>query len=547
MFPSEFQRFCAVLSVCSGILACAAGPAGGPDGGGDDAGTVDAGEVDAGCSTVTETATLVNTSAGPVEGESGAGVRSWKGIPFAAPPVGALRWKAAQPVACRSEVLETKQFGSKCAQLSADASRTFEGSEDCLTLNVWSPVDASRSSTKPVMVWIHGGGNSQGSASEELASGTYTYDGAALAAAGDVVVVTVQYRIGPFGWLSDAALRTDGEVGNFGVSDLLAALRWVQSEIAGFGGDASNVTVFGESAGGSNTCVLASMAPVRGLVHRFVIQSGGCVVPARSVLEGTQRNFRSNAGCADSADVAACLRAKSAEEVARALPETVAIAGGATNFWEPHIDGTLLTGSPDVEIGAGDGVDVPVIIGANARETSRSVPALASCDAYEAAIGVQFNSMASRILQTYPCDAYESPTRAFEAVTSEARFICGSRRNGRQFAKGKTTPTYRYMFDMGLTRGPAAGQGAFHGLDVLFVFGSGMDSAAATSANRTLSAAMQRYWTRFAKTGDPNGGDDPAWPALTEEDERALHLDATIAATADEFATRCDFWDTLIP
>jgi len=550
MVSSKSGRILAILSVCSGIGACAAGPVGGPDAGGFDAGAVDAGAADAGdagCLAVEETPTIVNTGAGPVEGASSAGVRAWKGIPFAAPPVGSLRWRSPQPVACRDAVLETKVFGAKCAQLTPGSPREVEGSEDCLTLNVWSPAGASRVAKKPVMVWVHGGGNSLGSASEQLAGGTHTYDGADLATSGDVVVVTVQYRIGPFGWASHASLRSDGETGNYGLRDVLAALEWVRDEIAGFGGDGSKVTLFGESAGGLNTCALASSPRTRGLAHRFIIQSGGCVAATRTILENQQRDFPDNAGCGGSADVASCLRAKSMEVVLRALPEDVAVSGGAANPWDLHVDGEVLAGQPDIEVGSGDGVDAPVLIGANARETSRAVPPLASCDAYETAVTLQFNSMASRILLQYPCAAYDTPQRALEAVTTDARFVCGARRNARAFFRGKTTPTYRYHFTHGLSRGPGASDGAFHGLEVLFVFGNGMDSLVAVEADRTLSAAMQRYWTRFAHTGDPNGGSDPAWPAIAEEDERALHLGTTIEAKADDFATACDFWDTLIP
>jgi para-nitrobenzyl esterase len=428
----------------------------------------------------------------------------YKGVPYAAPPVGALRWKRPVAHACWDGALAATDYGAMCAQL--DDMGAVKGSEDCLTMNLWVPADASADKPVPVLFFIHGGGNVQGSSSVHVGN-TALYDGQALSELGHVAVVTLNYRLGPFGWLAHPALA-EGEPaasGNYGALDQVFALRWAKENLPAFRADPSRLMVFGESAGGQNTCTLLASPLAKGLFSSALIESGGCAAERRSDAEAFAATWAEKAGCAEAPDLAACLRALPAGDVATLVPSKVEVAGKQGPY-QPIVDGYLLAAPPLEVIEGGAHNHVPVVMGANEHETGASVPGAMSEAEYEAAVKALLPSFAAEILAHYPASSFPTPRDAFVAVTSDAKFICPVRRTLRALAKAQAEPVYRYHFTHVLDNvGPAQKQkGAFHGLELFFVFGQ-LDVAGykPSPGEKGLALAIQTYWTRFGATGSP--------------------------------------------
>ena len=485
---------------------------------------------------------VVDTDRGAVRGTSAEGVRTWKGIPFAAPPVGARRWRAPEPHDCWKGVVDANAFGARCPQLDG---ATAIGAEDCLTLNVWRP-DAS---TKPraVMVFVHGGGHVQGSASQ-VTGGVMLYDGATLAAKGDVVVVTVQYRLGALGWLADDELGTTKQpAGNYGLLDQMAALRWVQTNIDEFGGDPKRVLVFGESAGAVDTCLLVASPLARGLFSRALIESGACVASDATAADLAARKFQDAAGCTNVPDVAACLRALPVDTVLHTVPSSVNLTTIGRPLYGPYVDGRVLPDAPLELLAAGKGNDVPVVVGSNQDETAVFVRGATTADSYAAQLTDTVGpALAQRILAQYPIDEYGTPRAALIAATTDPRFTCTARRTVRALVEGQTEPVYRYFFTQSFSGGPLAALGAFHGAELFSVFGNLATATHQPTAEETaLSDTMIGYWSRFAATGNPNGGGAPQWPRATAGADPYQELDATITAFDGVRTAPCDFWDAL--
>ncbi len=526
-----------------------------------DAGTIDASadaaspdaETDAGTATPdasTPEACRPPAAAGPldvvtthatVRGEAlGADLRRHRGIRYAAPPVGELRWRAPAPPACAPAVVDALDYGPRCPQLDPDRG-TFAGAEDCLTVDVWSP--AAPAEPQPVMVFVHGGGNIVGAASEAAFGAEPTFDGEVLARAQGAVVVTLQYRLGALGFFAHEALGEGGA--NWGLQDQVAALRWVQDNIAAFGGDPTRVLVFGESAGAANVCALLTMPSARGLFSAALMQSGGCGQPPLAERRAQGLELVEAAQCAGAAEPIACLRALGAEAVVRARPGVIDVATGRGTDWGPAVDGALLPESPADAIAAGRDHPVPVIIGANLDETARSVAPIASCAAYEALVRRHFPAGANAVLAIYPCADYPTPRDAFVALTSDLRFICPSRAVARARVRAGTAPLYRYFFTHHLDNARQQ-QGAFHGLELAFVFGHLATPLYQPSAGELeLSAAMGGYWARFAATGDPNGDGALAWPEYDASGDLHLELATPVRAADGVRAAQCDAWDRL--
>src|SRR5687768_8703879 len=287
----------------------------------------------------------VMTTSGLVRGAPDQATLAYKRVPFAAPPIGEHRYAPPQPPACAEGEIDATALGPACPQLDDG---TFVGDEDCLHVNIWAPASAA-SSPRPVMFWIHGGGNSIGSAVYPI------YDGRRLAEAGDVIVVSTNYRLGQLGFL---ALGTEG-AGVYGLLDQIAALAWVRDNISAFGGDPQNVTIFGESAGARNVCSLVASPAARGLFHRALMASGGCkALPTRARAEQVAADLAAEVGCT-AGDVAACLRALPAETLVRALaPDVSALASSP---FQPMIDGVVQAAQPQDVIAAGGHAHVPFI------------------------------------------------------------------------------------------------------------------------------------------------------------------------------------------
>ena len=519
------MRTCALallaLGACGGGGDDAVTPDGGGDAPGPDAST-------GACTPVAGApAERVTTTSGVVRGALVGATWAYQRVPFAAPPVGDLRLRAPAPATCAATELDATARGPRCAQL--DEAGAFEGVEDCLHLNVWAP--AATAAPRPVMVWIHGGGNAAGSAADPL------YDGRRLAGAGDVVVVTINYRLAQLGFLADAALATTaGSVGNYGTLDQILALTWVRDNIAAFGGDPGNVTVFGESAGARNTCTLLATPASAGLFHRAIIQSGACkFLDTRAEAQTTADAVATALGC--TGERAACFRAATAEALTRANAQPVGALSAST--YGTVIDGVVLNEQPEAAIRGGRHHAVPIAIGANADETGRVAPLAMTEPQYVALVRAQYGALADAVLTQYPAAAFPSPRAAYVRLTTDARFVCPAREIAAA-AAAQGPPVHRYF----LTYAPNV-FGAVHGLDVPIVFGT-FDAIIAngqpyqaTAADLALSTAMQGYWTRFARTGDPGGA--PAWPRYGAGDP-TLVLDATITTTSGVRTAACDFW-----
>jgi para-nitrobenzyl esterase len=516
-----------------------------PDSGGADAG-VDAGG-DCALPPATEPG-VVQTDRATVRGVESDGVWGFRGIPYAAPPIGALRFAPPAPPACASEEIAAMEFGPACPQFET-AGGAVVGSEDCLTLNVWS---AALDGSAPILFFIHGGGNVQGSASQ-AAAGRAIYDGEAFARATGSVVITINYRLGPLGFMAHPGLTAESEhasSGNYGTLDQIAALEWVRRNAGAFGGDPARVLVFGESAGAVNTCMMVVSPLASGLFSAALMESGGCPARPLATRESEGVDLSTAAGCEDDADPIACLRALDTTALLEARPGVADVAGLSAGNYGPAIDGWVITEDPFDTLENGRHNRVPFAIGANSDETSRAVPMITTPAQYEMAVRMTFGPLgiADAVLAAYPVGDYPTPRAAYVQLTSDAKFVCGARRIARAAAAGQDEPVYRYHFTHALDSGPIAAFGAWHGLEVLFVFGVLDVAGYVPSAGEVaLSQSMMGYWSRFGATGDPNGGSAVTWPEYDAALDNHLVLDDPIGTAEDVRTAQCDFWDSLVP
>lgn len=495
---------------------------------------------------------VVVTEQGCVRGESLGTVKVFRGIPYAAPPVKELRWKAPQEHPSWSGVRDATQFGKACPQLPGTIFRyQLEMDEDCLSLNVWTPKTHPEAKL-PVMIWIHGGGLVQGSSSQQI-NDRLTYDGRFLAERFEVVVVTINYRLAQLGFLAHPALSAESAQnisGNYGLLEQIFALRWVQKNIQHFGGDPDNVTIFGESGGGKSVCALLASPLARGLFHRAIIQSGGCPSNLRKLRDSSLREsaeaqgerFARAIGCANAPDVLACLRSKSVQEILQTLPGEASILSTAEK-WDFTVDGYALPDSPGRALESENFHNVPLIAGTTGNEASIFTGKLniTTPAQYEAFVRAFFRENADQVLALYPASAYPSPKAALDALISDVYFVCPTRRFTRDVAKHQPK-TFLYHFTYVTRVGAQLNLGAFHGSEISFVFGN---LANPTPQERALSDAIMGYWTNFAKTGDPNDGVLPTWPAYTLSEDPHLQLDISIKAARELRKKYCDFFDTL--
>jgi para-nitrobenzyl esterase len=451
--------------------------------------------------------------AGTAQGDQGV----FKGIPFAAPPLGQLRWASPAPVVAWSGVKQTTSYGAPCMQ---DANMLgFMGlkatpSEDCLYLNVWTPAKA-KGAKLPVMVWIYGGGFSGG------ATGAPLYDGSKLATKG-VVVVSVAYRLGAFGFMAHNTLsRESGHgSGNYGLEDQIAGLKWVRDNIAQFGGDPGNVTIFGESAGGIAVSMLAASPMAHGLFHKVISESGGNFGPARTANAGGA-NMRS---LADSeAQGAAFIKSIGVADIAaaRALSADKIQSGPGANamggFW-PNFDGHVLPGDQYVLYSQGKFNDTPVLIGTNSNEGGLFVQGPITGDQFEKSIRTQYAANADALLAAYPHASDAQALQSSRDIFRETAFAWPTWAWARlQSEKGKH-PAYVYYFDV---RAPGQPDGSNHGSEMPYVFGNiDVPAIGGSKPDKATSDQVMGYWTNFAKTGNPNGPGLPEWPAFTTANQQ---------------------------
>jgi para-nitrobenzyl esterase len=490
---------------------------------------------------------VVVTDKGAVRGSVTDAGRAFRRIPFAAPPVGELRWRAPGPAAPWTGVRDATVPGPECAQAgSPELHQPRVTNEDCLYLNVYAP--ASRIPYRPVMVWFHGGGFTAGSANP--------YDGSALAGRG-VVVVTVNYRLGAFGFLAHPALSGEDRrvgSGNYGTLDQQAALRWVRANAAAFGGDPRRVTIFGESAGGVSVCAHLASPLTGGLFSRAIVQSGPCNLLPRTLpdAEAAGERFATAAGCQGQPDLRACLRARPAGVVLDAM--------GDSETWAPTTGTPVLPVDPGSAIASGAYHRVPTMAGSNLDEgtifaaltEAGGVPLNAAT--YPAVLAGLYGADAPRVQGRYPGSAYGEDYRlALGAVLTDSLFACPTWDLNRSLSR--STRTYGYEFAdrtapnlYGVT--PGFPLGAYHAAELTYLFrfqGLPLDPA-----QRRLSDQMLSYWTRFAAGGDPNGGPTPDWQPFRPAHPTVLTLDLRRAdrghlTNGYGFDTRhrCAFWATV--
>ena len=484
----------------------------------------------------------VKTDSGIVEGKEDGAVHAFLGIPYAAPPVGDLRWKAPAPASKWGGVRNATEFGAHCMQGKVYGDMNFRdagGSEDCLFLNVWVPAKPSAAKL-PVMVWIYGGGFAAGSTSEPRQDGTH------LAQQG-VAVVSMNYRLGIFGFLVLQELAKESgrkAAGNYGLLDQVAALRWVHDNIAAFGGDPGNVTIFGESAGSFSVSAQMASPLAKGLFQKAIGESGGAFYSG-----GLSFDARSVREKKDAKAVNAKLGVSKLTEL-RAVPaqkllEAFAPPQSQGFDFDPDVDGYFLPDSVPAIFAAGKQNDVPLLAGWNHDEGSYEVafsPEKQTADSLKATAQKEFGEKAAEFLRLYPSDTDVHTLRSVEDFAGD-RFIAFSTWAWME-SQSKTgkQPIYRYRFDLGPpadSKGPQ--MGAYHSSEIEYVFGQ-LDSKggiAWRSKDRELSTEMQKYWANFARSGDPNDPGLPKWPAYSgAEGWRVMFLDAKSAAHKDDLRKR---------
>ena len=459
---------------------------------------------------------------GRVAGAIVNGVSQFKGIPFAAPPVGDLRWKAPQPVKAWSGVRQTTAFAAACMQNPASLKSQAPGisaSEDCLYLDVWTPAKTSREKL-PVIVWIYGGGFNGGMTSAPL------YDGANFARKG-VVFVSIAYRVGPFGFLATPQLSKESGhgSGNYGLLDQIAGLKWIKANVAKFGGDPSKVTVLGHSAGGFAVSMLAGSPLAKGLFRAAISESGASFTPPQdSPWAGTNiQTLRMSESGGKAwleslgAQTLAQARALPAEKVEAAQREK-----GAPRFWPP-VDGYVITCGSVSAVEPGRFNDTPILVGDVSDEAGGFGVRKTDAATFEKDVREGYGKHADAILAAYPHATDEQATRVATQLRSDTGFIWGQYTWARLASSKGKNKAYFFYFDRPSATNP---NGSGHGQEVGYVFGNlGIGGRPAPSAeDRAISEQMQSYWVNFATHGDPNGPSLPAWPAFTAAEPLVMRI-----------------------
>jgi para-nitrobenzyl esterase len=489
---------------------------------------------------------VVRTSAGPVRGLQADGFRVFEGIPYAAAPVGPLRWQPPVAPPRWTAVRDATKPGLRCIQdTQVDPDYGRPTSEDCLNLTVWTPNGATERSPRAVMVWIHGGGFLNGSSD--------LYNARWLATRGDIVVVTINYRLGALGFLAHPALAADrDQLGNYGLADQQAALRWVRDNIAAFGGDPAEVTIAGESAGAISVCDHLVAPESAGLFRAAIMQSGPC--QAQADLPAAERisiDFAARAGCPNTPSAARCLRDLPADRL-RSGPGYVGI--GANVLTGPVTGTSRLPASPPSVLGSGVTARVPVLIGNTADEFTLFVAVTylrrKGLPPYRSLLRDTFGAEAPAVAARYPLNRFDgSVALAYAAAVTDGVFACPINAYAMGLAGRKGVPVYAFEFADRTAPAPEPMRtlpfrvGASHALELRYLFDMG-GAPPLNAAQRTLSDQMIAYWSRFVSTGAPDVPGRPAWPALDPDAPRQLSLQTGDPVLTADFAERheCDFW-----
>ncbi len=492
---------------------------------------------------------LVQTVTGMVRGVVKDDHRLFAGIPYAAPPVGPLRFRPPAPAPAWKGVRDASKPGPQCIQApGADPEFGKQSDEDCLSLNVWTP--GMTGLPRPVMVWIHGGAFTGGSGK--------IYDSRWLVSRADIIVVTINYRLGTLGFLAHPALGAPGDVGNYGLQDQQAALRWVRDNIGNFGGDPSKVTVAGESAGGMSVCDHLVAPGSKGLFRAAIIQSAPCGAQAElAKAEQTSIDYAARVGCPDPKTAADCLRGLPVDK----LREPVEFYNIGEDALPGPVTGTAaLPVDPVTAIANNDAARVPVLLGTNRDEFTLFVALQYLRDGkrytaedFPRLLRDTFGANAVAVEQRYPLSNFgDNVYAAYSAAVTDGVFACVSERMSEDLAR--VGPVYAYEFNDRDAPAPAPMHtlpfpvGASHSLELRFLFEIG-GAEPLDPAQQTLSDQMIDYWSRFVVSGSPHTAGQPDWPALGADDGRqqwmSLQPDGSRIITTFDETHQCQFWASL--
>ena len=527
-----------------------------------------------------DVACQVTIDSGTVQGALRGQSCVYLGVPYAASPAGAQRWRAPAPVVPWTGVKSVTKFGNMCPQVPRGGV-TAVGNEDCLNLNVFSPPHRN---ALPVLFMIHGGGNELNS---NRAEGPSSFDGQYFAEHGPAVVVVINYRLGALGWLAHPSLDAEsanagetGTSGNYGMLDQIAALAWVQRNITAFAGDPSRVMITGHSSGAQDVGALFASPLGRGLFASVLVDGAGFLhfeTPLTDYEASVGVDVVTKLGCANATDIPACLRAAPSATIVQKTRGVSSVFESVT--YRAIIDGIVLNDTVLAVAKQGAQNHVPFIIGGGDREAANpnagfALNAIPTEADYQAAVYNAFGQpVGDQILALYPSANYPTPRDAIIALSTDQRWLCPARQLARAVSNSQNEPVYRFVFTHALSNPPVAtAQGAYHGEELMFIFhsfsfGGLFGTTTPTADELTLSDQMIGYWSQFAATGDPNGGDALVWPVYgrnadnrgrgnsffatgaqgDDKKDTFLRFDTPLAEGAGFHAEVCEkFWDKFV-
>ena len=493
--------------------------------------------------------TVTGTQSGQLQGIVDGNLVAFRGIPYAAPPIGDLRWRPPTPPPSWQGIRDASKFGNVCPQ--AGSGGQMIGDEDCLTLNVFESTSPG-SWQQPVMVYFHGGGNDSGSAQQP------PLDAPPLATHG-VIVVTAQYRLGLLGFFANSLLTAEGEgsSGNYALWDQIAALKWVKNNISAFGGDPSRITIFGQSSGGYDIQALLVSPQTQGLFARAAMESSNPVagggLKSLATLETSDEAFVSSLGCSTASDALACLRA---------VPAQTIINKQGISAFGPAIEPLVVPVDPNALLQQ-QGPPVPLLLGSNREESTYwldSTQPLITPSVYTSDVEQQYNpfgsGVAAQVLALYPVSDYTTPNFALIAVHSDYQITCQVRRSALAASGTQRPSVWLYLFTHQFENNETLNaMAAYHTAELFFVFGnlqvitteSSSINYAPSTSEQALSEQLMDYWARFAANGNPNGAGAPQWPQYDATDEQLLQLDETVSPFAGYHAPQCNYVSELPP